>query len=165
MTDRYGFRNRINYYVEQDPTLLSNASEIDQLLQPQYFIAILDFNFFQSLSYLSYNLEREGKRYPSGKQKFIFIELQKFYCSLEECNTLLKQWIFFIKKGGQVLDVPKIVTDKGLITAYQAAALYNWSKEEYRAYDKASIALQDARGRITAAEKKGMAKGIEQGKA
>ena len=37
-------------------------------------------------------------------------------------------------------------------------------KEWLIAYDNASIAIQDARGRISAAEKQGMEKGMEKGK-
>lgn len=163
MTDRYGFANRITYHIEENNAFLSNASEASQLVHPDHFIAILDFNFFETPAYLSHNLEREGKVYASKDTQFTFIELPKFYFSLKECNTLLKQWLFFIKNGEQVVDIPKTIDDKGLLTAYQIASLYNWDKETLRAYDNASIALQDARGRLSAAERKGLAKGMEQG--
>ena len=42
----------------------------------------------------------------------------------------------------------------GLRAAYQDADKHSWKKEELIAYDNSSIAEQDARGKITAAENK-----------
>ena len=72
---------------------------------------------------------------------------------------------FFIKNAENLKVIPEHVEDPGLEEAYNDAELFNWDKEALRAYDNAFIALQDARGRITAAERKGMAKGMEQGMA
>ncbi|MEM8527977.1 MAG: hypothetical protein AAGG68_25270 [Bacteroidota bacterium] len=41
---------------------------------------------------------------------------------------------------------------------------HSWKKEELIAYDNASIAEQDERGRLVAAEKKGIARGVVKGK-
>ncbi|MFN0037327.1 MAG: hypothetical protein ACKVUS_19890 [Saprospiraceae bacterium] len=48
--------------------------------------------------------------------------------------------------------------DEGLKVAFVEAGKHNWSKEDLIAYDNASIAEQDKRGEIVAAEKKGVKK-------
>ena len=45
--------------------------------------------------------------------------------------------------------------DEGLKVAFIEADKHNWSKEDLIAYDNASIAEQDERGKLTFAEKKG----------
>jgi len=54
---------------------------------------------------------------------------------------------------------PENADDEGLIEAYKDADKHSWKKEELIAYDNASIAEQDARGRLVAAEKKGQIAG------
>ena len=57
--------------------------------------------------------------------------------------------------------IPDSVDDEGLREAYLDADRHKWKKAELIAYDNASIAEQDEKGKITAAEKKGERKGEE----
>jgi len=50
--------------------------------------------------------------------------------------------------------IPDNVDDEGLKEAYTDAEKHRWNKAELRAYDNFGIAVQDKKGRITAAEKK-----------
>jgi predicted transposase/invertase (TIGR01784 family) len=67
--------------------------------------------------------------------------------------------IFFIKNAENLDVIPENVEDEGLMEAYKDADKHSWEKEELIAYDNASIAEQDERGKLIAAESKGKEEG------
>ena len=69
-------------------------------------------------------------------------------------ETLIEKWIFFIKHADELEVIPANVEDEGLREAYKDADLHSWNKDEYIAYDDASMAIQDARGRMSFAVRK-----------
>ena len=83
--------------------------------------------------------------------QFTFVELKKFHKEAHDLKTLVEKWIFFIKNAENLDVIPDNVDDEGLLEAYQDAEKHGWTKAELIAYDNASIAIQDARGRITRA--------------
>ena len=78
---------------------------------------------------------------------------------MDELETLVEKWIFFIKNADEENEIPDNVDDEGLREAYNDADKHGWTKEEIKEYDNASMAEQDARGRMTAAKKEGKAEG------
>ncbi len=171
MADVDGFDKRVQYYTCRDYSMQINRGEQYPLLRPTYFIGILDFDYFDSPSYLSHHIIINGETYEHKLTdiQFTFIELKKFNKEDHELETLIEKWVFFIKNAENLEVIPANVDDKGLREAYQDADKHNWEKEELIAYDNASIAEQDARGRmkvaIDKAKKEGMAKGIAKGMA
>lgn len=157
VADVDGFGKRVQYYTCRDYSMQIDRGEQYPLLKPTYFIGILDFNFFESSEYLSNHIILNEKTYEHALKdiKFTFIELKKFTKEVEELETLTEKWVFFIKnaKGQEV--IPGNVDDEGLMEAYKDADKHSWGKDELVAYDNASIAEQDERGRLTAAENKG----------
>ena len=152
-----GFEKRVQYYTSRDYSMQIDRGEQYPLLKPTYFIGILDFNFFESPGYLCQHIIVNGKTYEHKLKdiQFIFIELEKFNLQEEDLTTLVEKWIYFIKNAEELNVIPENVDDEGLRAAYQDADKHSWKKEELIAYDNSSIAEQDARGKITAAENKG----------
>ncbi|TAF82531.1 MAG: hypothetical protein EAZ51_02145, partial [Sphingobacteriales bacterium] len=99
--------------------------------------------------------------------EFTFIELTKFNLQLHQLKTIVEQWVYFIKNAENLTFVPKIITDKGLITAFDVADKHNWTKQELEDYNKIFIREQDERGRfelgMERAEKRGLAIGEARG--
>ncbi|OWY24382.1 transposase [Sphingobacteriales bacterium UPWRP_1] len=157
VADVDGFDKRVQYYTCRDYSMQINRGEQYPLLKPTYFIGILDFNFFDSPEYLSNHIILNGETYEHKLKdiQFTFIELQKFEKQVDELETLTEKWVFFIKNAENLDLIPENVTDEGLIEAYKDADKHSWKKEELIAYDNASIAEQDERGKLIAAEKKG----------
>lgn len=157
VADVDGFDKRVQYYTCRDYSTQIKRVEQYPLLKPTYFIGILDFNFFESEDYLSNHIILNEATYEHALKdvKFTFIELKKFDKKLEELETLTEKWTFFLKNAENLDVIPENVEDEGLIEAYKDADKHSWKKEELIAYDNASIAEQDERGRLTAAEKKG----------
>ncbi|MEM0992754.1 MAG: Rpn family recombination-promoting nuclease/putative transposase [Bacteroidota bacterium] len=161
-----GFDKRVQYYTCRDYSTQIDRGEQYPCLKPTYFIGILDFNFFDSEHYLSNHILLNEETYEHALKdiRFTFIELKKFSKPVEELETLIEKWIFFIKNAENLAVIPENTEDEGLIEAYKDADKHSWKKEELIAYDNASIAEQDARGRLIAAEKKGKAEGKIEGK-
>lgn len=157
VAERDGFGKRVQFYSSKE-----YASQIDRgddytLLNPVYFIGILNFKFFPGKSYLSKHItvDEETGVCTLDDIKFRFIELPKFKKKEDELTTVIDKWTYFIKKAAKLEVIPENINDEGLLAAYDEAQKHNWSKEEYDAYIYAGMREQDEKGRETAAEKRG----------
>ena len=150
VADVDGFDKRVQYYTCRDYSMQIDRGEKYPLLKPTYFVGILDFNYFESESYLSHHIIINGETYEHKLKdiQFTFIELEKFTLKVDELNTLIEKWVFFIKKSEDLDVIPDHVDDEGLKEAYKDADRHTWKKEELIAYDNASIAEQDMRGKM-----------------
>ncbi len=137
-----GFDKRVQYYSCRDYSMQIDKGEDYPRLKPTYFIGILDFNYFDSKNYLSHHLLLDSETYEHKLKdiKFTFIELNKFTKEIDELETLVEKWVFFIKKSDELEVIPGNIDDKGLLAAYYDADKHSWTKEELRAYDNASMA-------------------------
>jgi PD-(D/E)XK nuclease family transposase len=86
--------------------------------------------------------------------EFNFIELPKFKKQENELESIIDQWVYFIKNAENLLVIPENLKDKGLKFAYEDADKHNWSKEELEAYDYVLMREQDEKGRLSLAIKK-----------
>jgi len=161
VADVDGFDKRVQYYTCRDYSMQIKKGTDYPLLKPTHFVGILDFNIFESPHYLAHHIIVNGETYEHKLKdiQFTFIELKKFNVKLSELKTLLEKWVYFIKNAEDLEVIPEHVNDEGLKEAYKDADLHNWNTEEWIDYDNASIAEQDAIGKITIAEKKGEKKG------
>ncbi|MEM7658647.1 MAG: Rpn family recombination-promoting nuclease/putative transposase [Bacteroidota bacterium] len=166
VADADGFAKRVQYYTCRDYSTQIKRGEQYPLLKPTYFIGILDFDFFESEAYLSNHIILNQETYEHALKdiRFSFIELKKFKLSADDLNTLMEKWIFFIKHAASLEVIPENIEDEGLMEAYKDAEKHSWKREELIAYDNASIAEQDKRGQLIAAEKKGKFEGKLEGK-
>ncbi len=150
------FHKRILYYTSQ-----SYVSQIDKgveyhKLKPVYFIGILEFEIGQNPNYFSRHkvLDIETKEQVIEDVEFNFIELPKFNKTIDQLESSIDQWTFFIKNAENLSLIPESVKDEGLKEAYTEADRRNWTKQELEDYERASIKERDEIGRIEFAEKK-----------
>jgi predicted transposase/invertase (TIGR01784 family) len=155
------FHKRILYYTSQ-----SYVSQIDRginydKLRPVYFIGILEFEIAQSKHYHSRHkvLDVETREQIIQDVEFNFIELPKFNKTINQLESSIDQWTFFIKNAENLTLIPESIDDEGLKEAYKEADKQNWTKQELEDYERASIKERDEIGRIAFAEKKGETKG------
>ncbi len=152
-----GFDKRVLYYASK-----SYASQIErgddyEKLNPTYFIGILDFEVTQNPSYINRHkiVDIETNENYIKDIEFNFIELPKFNKKESELDTIIDQWVYFIKNAENLAIIPENIKDKGLKFAYQDADKHNWTKAELEAYDYVLMREQDERGRLTLAVRKG----------
>ncbi len=159
-----GFDKRIQYYTCRDYSMQIDRGEEYPKLKPTYFIGILDFDYFESEDYLSHHIIVNGTTYEHKLKdiQFTFIELKKFTKEIHELESLIEKWVFFIKHADELEVIPDNVDDDGLMEAYKDADRHNWKKEELIAYDNASIAEQDERGKMKLIADRAKKEGIEE---
>lgn len=150
VADVHGFDKRVQYYACRDYSMQINRGEEYAQLKPTYLIAILDFNYFESKSYLSHHIivNEETQEHKLTDIQFTFIELKKFSLKVDELKTLIEKWVFFIKDAEGLDVIPDNVEDEGLREAYMGAEKHRWSKKDLIEYDNFWIAVQDERGRL-----------------
>ena len=74
------------------------------------FIGILNFNIFENKNYVSRHLivNQETNTQDLSDFEFTFIELPKFTKSLDELETLLDKWVYFIQNASDLKMVPQL---------------------------------------------------------
>jgi predicted transposase/invertase (TIGR01784 family) len=125
-------------------------------LQPVYFIGILEFEIGQNKNYYSRHkvLDIETKEQIIQDVEFNFIELPKFNKTIDELETSIDQWTYFIKNAANLSVIPDNVKDEGLKEAYLEADKHNWTQLELEDYLRASLKEQDDIGKVEFAVKK-----------
>jgi predicted transposase/invertase (TIGR01784 family) len=146
-----GFDKRVLYYASKSYSSQIDRGELYNKLNPTFFIGILEFNITQNSDYLS---RHKITDLQTGENllkdiEFNFIELPKFNKTEPELNSIIDQWVYFIKNAENLDVIPESVQDEGLIKAYRDADKHNWTKEELEAYDYVFMREQDYRGRIS----------------
>jgi predicted transposase/invertase (TIGR01784 family) len=155
------FHKRILYYTSQGYVAQIDKGVQYDKLRPVYFIGILEFEIGQNPNYFSRHkvLDVETKQQIIQDVEFNFIELPKFNKTIDQLETSIDQWTFFIKNAENLTLMPESVQDEGLKEAYTEANQQNWTKSELDDYLRASIKERDEIGRIEFAEKKAEKRG------
>ncbi|TAF75617.1 MAG: Rpn family recombination-promoting nuclease/putative transposase [Bacteroidetes bacterium] len=144
-----GFDKRVLYYASKSYAAQIERGDEYEKLNPTYFIGILDFEVTKNPSYINRHkiIDIETSENYIKDIEFNFIELPKFNKKEAELNSIIDQWIYFIKNAENLEVVPENINDEGLKFAYQDADKHNWSKSELEAYDYVLMREQDDRGR------------------
>ncbi len=103
------------------------------ILNPAYFIGILDFPFGEGDKYNTHHLilEKETYEHLLKDIQFAFIQLPKFNLDLHEVITPIDRWTYFIKHSTELNIIPDFAqADEGLNTAFMEADRHNWTIEE-----------------------------------
>ncbi|MBF0161864.1 MAG: Rpn family recombination-promoting nuclease/putative transposase [Magnetococcales bacterium] len=170
------FLKRIQYNAAKAYAHQIERGEEYPKLNQVIAITITDFVLFHDFTHcVSCHESREtitGHSYLRDITHF-FVELPKFVKRLEELDDILDQWIYFIKYAGSLQEVPEKLSTAPFRHAFEMAMVANMTSEELEMYDKAGIAIADARGAVELAreealregEQKGEQKGRQEGKA
>ncbi len=145
-----GFDKRVLYYASKSYSAQIERGDEYEKLNPTYFIGILDFEVTQNPSYINRHKIIDidtGENYIKDIE-FNFIELPKFNKIESELNSVVDQWIYFIKNAENLNIIPENLNDKGLKFAYEDADKHNWTKAELEAYDYVLMREQDDRSRM-----------------
>ena len=158
VAEKNGFDKRVQYYVARDYSLQINRGEDYPLLNPAYFIGILDFPLSQSEHYHTRHLilDKATNEHLLKDIEFSFIELPKFDLEITTLASPIDKWTYFIKHAEELTFIPDYANDdEGLKEAFIEADKHNWSKDDLIAYDNFSIWEGDQRQEIQTAMQKG----------
>ena len=62
---------------------------------------------------------------------YYFIELTKFNKTKDELNNVLDKWIYFLKKAGDLENIPESLNEKPFLQAFEKAQIINMDEDEY----------------------------------
>ncbi len=153
--------NAAKAYVHQ----IESGEEYPKLNQV-IAITITDFSLFEGFEHcVSRHETRETVTGQSHLQEILyyFIELPKFIKPLEELVDILDQWLYFLKFAGSLEAIPEWMRGEPIRHAFEKARVANMTLEEYEYYEKAGMAITDARGVVQVAREEGHRAGREEG--
>jgi hypothetical protein len=106
--------------------------------------------------------EQHGGRVGLSQVQYVFVELPKLPLDRPP-GDLAEEWAYVFRRAPALRDVPAHVQHEGPRKALEAARSAHFSADEWEAYDRESVAIQDARGAIVFAERRGEQRGRELG--
>ena len=136
------FAKRSLYYTSKAYISQIDVAEKYLQLKRVYYIAIVDFEIFDNISFISRHLiiNQETTKQDLKDFEFTFIELPKFNLELNDCDTIVKKWIYFINNASSLDLIPKELENiKEFQIAFQSANTYTWDKKELNYYDRVSL--------------------------
>ncbi len=105
------FEKRVAYSLCNTYANQLEKGELYFLLNPVIAVTITDFNMFDELpkpiNRFVFKEEIENVAYISDDLKLIFVELPKFQKKLEELESLIDKWIFFLKETASLDIIPE----------------------------------------------------------
>ena len=97
-----------------------------------------------------------------GEVQFVFLELPK-YTRGDAPQTPVEKWAWFFQRAALQRAVPKDLDAPPLAKALEVARVANLTEEEGTEYEREKMAVQDFRGGLSLAEKRGEQKGMRRG--
>jgi len=162
------FTKRSLYYTSKAYTAQLPKGNNYTVLKKVYFIGIVNFTIFENISFISRHLiiNQETHTQDLNDFEFTFIELSKFTKELDELQTLLDKWIYFIKNASDLTVIPaqyEEITE--LKDAFDIATQTTWDKKELEVYEYMGLKEFDEINALRTAKRKGEAIGEARGEA
>lgn len=98
-----------------------------------------------------------------GQIRLVFLELPKYDTSRPP-QTVVEKWAYFFREAESFTVVPEALAEPPFVEALDAARIAGLSIDEWDAYIRSGMEIENRRGMITFAEKRGERRGVELGK-
>jgi len=93
-----------------------------------------------------------------GQIQLVFLELPKYDASRPP-QTMVEKWAYFFREADNLVVVPEVLAEHPFSDALDAARTAAFTASEWDAYILAGIAIQNERGALSVAEKRGEQRG------
>ncbi|MEZ4314065.1 MAG: Rpn family recombination-promoting nuclease/putative transposase [Polyangiaceae bacterium] len=97
-----------------------------------------------------------------GQIRLVFLELPK-YDAGRPPETLVEKWAYFFREADNLSVIPETLAEHPFMDALEAARTAGFTAAEWEAYILAGIALQNERGALSIAERRGRDEGLKDG--
>jgi predicted transposase/invertase (TIGR01784 family) len=94
-----------------------------------------------------------------GQIQLVFLELPKYDASRPP-RTMVEKWAYFFREADNLSVVPEVLAQLPFSAALDAARTAGFTAGEWEAYIRAGIAIQNERGALAVAEKRGQQRGV-----
>jgi predicted transposase/invertase (TIGR01784 family) len=163
-----GFEKRVLYNAAKAFSIQLGVGEDYTLLNPVIALTITDFEMFAGNDRIisRYRLkEKDDLTDYSDDIELVFVELPKFTKALEELESLVEKWLYFLKSANQLETVPLTMKAiPALNHAFTVAQQSRLSRKELEILEKRQMFLHDNRNAILKAEQDGLKKGRQEGR-
>lgn len=157
-----GFEKRVVYNVAKAYVNQIARGELYPDLNDVVGITICDFEIWpdtpeRHIPMLSrWSLaEHHSGSHGLSQIRLVFLELPKLDTSRAP-QTLAEKWAYFFREADNFTVVPDVLAEPPFLEALDAARTAGFTVEEWDAYIRAGIALQNERGALSFAEKRGI---------
>lgn len=154
-----GFEKRVLYKAAKAFSIQLGVGEDYTLLNPVIALTITDFEMFSGNSRIisRYRLkEKEDLTDYSDDIELVFVELPKFKKNLNDLETLIDKWLYFLKSANQFETVPPTMGEEPAIQhAFTVAQHSKLNRKELELLEKGEIFLHDSRNAILKARQEG----------
>jgi predicted transposase/invertase (TIGR01784 family) len=164
-----GFEKRVVYNVAKAYVNQIARGELYPDLNDVVGITICDFELWPDngerkipmLSRWRMTEQQTGSK-ELGQIRLVFLELPKYDASRPP-QTVVEKWAYFFREADNLTVVPEVLAEHPFIDALEAARTAAFTAAEWEAYILAGIAIQNERGALAVAEKRGREDGLRQG--
>src|SRR5215207_2557637 len=164
-----GFEKRVVYNVAKAYVNQIARGELYPDLNDVVGITICDFELWPDngerkipmLSRWRMTEQQTGSK-ELGQIRLVFLELPKYDASRLP-QTVVEKWADFFREADNLTVVPEVLAEHPFIDALEAARTAGFTAAEWEAYILAGIAIQNERGALSVAEKRGREQGIKDG--
>lgn len=161
-----GFEKRVVYNVAKAYVNQIARGELYPDLNDVVGITICDFELWPDngerkipmLSRWRMTEQQTGSK-ELGQIRLVFLELPK-YDATRPPETVIEKWAYFFREADSLTMVPEELAEHPFVDALEAARTAGFTKEEWDAYILAGIAIQNERGALAVAEKRGEQRGL-----
>ena len=165
-----GFEKRVVYNVAKAYTGQLDAGQTYPDLDDVIGVTICDFELWPQREVAGVPMlsrwrmqEQHGGARGLGQLHFVFLELPKYDASRPP-RTVVEKWAYFFRETRNLQVVPEVLAEQPYKDALEAARVARFTDEEWDAYIRAGMALQDERGALSLARKEGLQEGLREGK-
>ncbi|MFY0563456.1 Rpn family recombination-promoting nuclease/putative transposase [Archangium lansingense] len=161
-----GFEKRVVYNVAKAYTGQLDAGQRYPDLDDVIGVTICDFELWPQREAPGVPMlsrwrmqEQHGGSRGLGQLQFVFLELPK-YDGSRPPSTVVEKWAYFFREASNLEMVPEVLAERPFKDALDAARVARFTDEEWDAYVRAGMALQDERGALSLARKEGKQEGL-----
>lgn len=164
-----GFEKRVLYNATKTYSAQLRKGDEYGVLSPVIALTITDFKMFDDIdrpiSRFVLKEKESPVEYPISDLELVFIELPKFKTALSDLETLADKWIYFLQNARDLTVVPETMgAIEEIQQAFDIANEAGLSLAELDLVERQLMYIQDQRGAVTYASKKGKEEGREEGR-
>ena len=162
------FLDRCQFYASKEVVHQLDKGDRYQKLNPVILVGIANFTLFDNQRYLShhYVLDIDSHQNELDLMQYHFLELSKFNKTLEQLDSVVDQWAYFLKHASEFDEIPsELKKNNEIAHAFEVLETANFNRAELATYDKQVDALRLEVARTEEAKKEGHAEGREEGRA
>ncbi len=163
------FKDRTLFYATFPIQQQAQKGNWNFKLAPVYCIAILDFTFNDDRANLyevvhKVNLKDQHNNVFSDKLTLMYLEMPNFKKGLEELETRLDKWLFFINNLEDLQSIPDLLKDHIFSSAFEVAKFSNLDQQAREQYEYSLKIARDTFSTMQTAFREGHDAGREEGK-